>query len=157
VDCPRSPYAFVISVHSDHHIPAFAAAVEAARPTAAEGAIVTFGIKPTRRPVNFGYIRPGAPVASDPGAFSVQRFLEKPNRETATALISAGSLWNSGNFMFRVDAMIAEARALSSALVGAVERALPRSTSGGDGIVALASCLAAAERIATDRAVMERT
>jgi mannose-1-phosphate guanylyltransferase/mannose/cellobiose epimerase-like protein (N-acyl-D-glucosamine 2-epimerase family) len=156
----ESPNALVISVHSDHHIPdsaAFAEAVEAARPAAAKGAIVTFGVKPTRPAVSFGYVRPGAPVASAPDAFSVQRFLEKPDRETAAALISTGCLWNSGNLMFRADAMIAEARALAPALVEAVERALPSPASGSDGVVGLASCFAAAERISIDRAVMERT
>ncbi|HSZ53913.1 MAG TPA: sugar phosphate nucleotidyltransferase, partial [Caulobacteraceae bacterium] len=66
----ESPDALVLSVHSDHHIPdsvAFAAAVEAARPAAAEGAIVTFGVKPTRPAVSFGYIRPGDPITSAPG------------------------------------------------------------------------------------------
>jgi len=156
----ESPDALVLSVHSDHHIPdsvAFAAAVEAARPAAAEGAIVTFGVKPTRPAVSFGYIRPGDPITSAPGAFSVERFLEKPDRETAVALISTGCLWNSGNFMFRADAMVAEARALASALVEAVERALPSSAPDGDDIVTLATCFAAAERISIDRAVMERT
>jgi mannose-1-phosphate guanylyltransferase/mannose/cellobiose epimerase-like protein (N-acyl-D-glucosamine 2-epimerase family) len=155
----KSPEAIVIAVASDHHIPdsgAFAAAVEAARPAAALGAIVTFGVKPTRPAPGFGYIRPGVPAPGAPDVLEVESFIEKPDRETAAALVSSGCLWNSGNFMFRADTMIAEARKLAPGLVDAVERALPRDDHGDD-VLVLAPCFAAAERISIDRAVMERT
>jgi mannose-1-phosphate guanylyltransferase/mannose/cellobiose epimerase-like protein (N-acyl-D-glucosamine 2-epimerase family) len=155
----ESPDAQVIAVASDHDIPdtaAFAAAVETARPAAALGAIVTFGVKPTRPATGFGYIRPADPIESAPGVLKVQSFIEKPDAETAATLVSSGCVWNSGNFMFRADAMIAEARTFAPALVEAVECALPFSGSDGE-IVALAPRFAAAERISIDRAVMERT
>jgi mannose-1-phosphate guanylyltransferase/mannose/cellobiose epimerase-like protein (N-acyl-D-glucosamine 2-epimerase family) len=155
----NSPEAIVIAVASDHHIPdsaAFATAVEAARPAAALGAIVTFGVRPTRPAPGFGYVRPGAPASGVPNVLEVETFIEKPDLETAAALVASGCLWNSGNFMFRADTMIAEARNLAPGLVEAVERALPRDDRGDD-ILVLAPCFVAAERISIDRAVMERT
>ncbi len=54
------PGAILLVVAADHLIPdtdAFAAAVRAALPAAAAGAIVTFGVKPTYPASSYGYIR----------------------------------------------------------------------------------------------------
>ena len=66
-----------------------------------EGAIVSFGVRPTRPEPSFGYVRVGAPLHADVtlsagGAFRVAGFIEKPPLADATALGAGGALWHSG-------------------------------------------------------------
>lgn len=65
--------------------------------------ILTLGIVPTKPETGYGYIHQGKPLGN---GFTVESFKEKPNKETAESYLKAGSyLWNSGMFMFRIDAM----------------------------------------------------
>ncbi|MCU0593427.1 MAG: sugar phosphate nucleotidyltransferase, partial [Desulfobacterales bacterium] len=88
---------------SDHVIApdaALAAAVGSAAAAAGNGALVTFGVTPTRPETGYGYIRQGA--AAGPGVFRVDRFVEKPGRAEAERLLGEGGYtWNSGMFLFR--------------------------------------------------------
>src|SRR6185312_5887236 len=87
-------------VAADHHIPdadAFCAAAGIAVAAANQGAIATFGVKPTQPATGYGYIEPGEGLDGVEGAWSVRRFVEKPSAETAEAYVRAGYLWNSGN------------------------------------------------------------
>lgn len=96
--------ALLLVLPSDHiitHVDALHRAIETATPFAAEGRIVTFGIVPDRPETGYGYIRKGA---EDGDAFIVDRFVEKPDAETAESYIATGDyLWNSGMFLFRSD------------------------------------------------------
>lgn len=56
-------------------------------------ALVTLGVTPTRAATGFGYI-----VAEGE---RVTRFTEKPDAESARALIAAGARWNAGTFVWR--------------------------------------------------------
>ena len=58
-----------------------------------------FGVQPTRAATEYGYIRPGPAIR--PGLFAIERFVEKPDAETAARYVAEGYLWNSGNFVFR--------------------------------------------------------
>jgi mannose-1-phosphate guanylyltransferase len=93
----------MISVHADWAIgdaEGFRAALLAAAETAArEHALVTVGIVPVRPDPGFGYIQPGEPAG--PVARHVARFVEKPDRERAAAMVRDGYLWNSGIFVWR--------------------------------------------------------
>ncbi|MFN5771436.1 MAG: mannose-1-phosphate guanylyltransferase [Pirellulaceae bacterium] len=65
---------------------------------------VTFGIRPTYPAESFGYIQRGNAVAASDGiaAFQVDRFREKPNRETAEQFLAEGGFyWNSGIFLWK--------------------------------------------------------
>ena len=68
---------------------------------------MTIGIVPTFPASGYGYIAAGKALASQ-NSFVVDRFVEKPDAETAARYVSEGLLWNSGNFLFRSDTMIAE-------------------------------------------------
>ena len=72
---------------------------------------MTLGIEPDRPATDYGYIRCGEPIHEAPGAARVARFVEKPDRAGAEALITDGALWNSGYFLFRADLMLAELEA----------------------------------------------
>ncbi len=71
----------------------------------AEEYLVTFGIKPTRPHTGYGYIKPGESLK---GGFRVERFVEKPDYETAKRYVEEGYLWNSGMFMFSTDVFMEE-------------------------------------------------
>lgn len=76
----------------------FQRAVMAALPLAKAGRIVTFGIPPTAPESGFGYIRQGKPLEG--GGYEVARFVEKPERSRAEAMLAEGGyLWNSGMFL----------------------------------------------------------
>lgn len=66
--------------------------------------IVTFGIRPSYAAESFGYVQRAEALTSAgvPGAFRVDSFREKPNRETAEKYLTSGNYdWNSGIFMWR--------------------------------------------------------
>ena len=73
------------------------------------GYIVTFGITPHYPETGYGYIE-GAEEISH-GAYSVKRFVEKPDLETAKKYMAAGNFfWNSGMFTFKASVMDRELR-----------------------------------------------
>jgi len=133
-----------------------AACSVAAEAAAATGAIVTLGVTPTEPAIGYGYIRPGEPL----GVGAVRRvaaFVEKPDLATAKRYVAEGYLWNSGNFFFRADAMLAELRAFEPEMADAAATAFA-AASGDLGFVMLDK--AAFERSpkkSIDYAVMERT
>jgi Nucleotidyl transferase len=114
-----------------------------------------FGVEPTRPATEYGYIRTGHSIR--PGLFAIDRFVEKPDAETAARYVADGYLWNSGNFMFRAHFLLDEYRHFEPDSAAAVAAAL--ESAGTDlGFVTLgadAFALAAAKSI--DYAVMERT
>ncbi|MEM0354644.1 MAG: sugar phosphate nucleotidyltransferase [Thermoplasmata archaeon] len=68
---------------------------------AKDGYVVAFGIRPSRPEENFGYIKAGTLLEEKDGfkAYTIEHFIEKPNKETAQKFFEAGSyFWNSGNF-----------------------------------------------------------
>ena len=97
---------------SDHVIPdaeQFRSTVEAAAPTARDGQIVTCGIRPDRAETGYGWLELTAPPASDfaPATQPLKSFVEKPDAETAEALLSGGMhLWNAGIFLFSTSTIL---------------------------------------------------
>ncbi|HEY1448094.1 MAG TPA: sugar phosphate nucleotidyltransferase [Caulobacteraceae bacterium] len=153
----REPDGLALVVACDHHVPdarAFNVGVSAALPAAADGAIVTFGVKPDRASGAYGHILPGPPLTGDVRA--VARFIEKPNARDARALVDAGWLWNSGNFVFSATTMLSELETLAPVLLAASRAARDEAARGGDKL-ALGEAFLAAPNIAIDIAVMEKT
>jgi mannose-1-phosphate guanylyltransferase len=67
-------------------------------------AIVTLGIKPTFASTGYGYIQSG--TDHNQHSKTVQRFVEKPNLETAeTYLERGGYYWNGGMFIYKTSVM----------------------------------------------------
>lgn len=86
---------------------AFARAVEQAQQLAAQGHLVTFGIKPTRAETGYGYIESGESLGE--GCYSVARFIEKPSLDKAQEYWTGGRhLWNAGMFCLPVDLLLNE-------------------------------------------------
>src|SRR3546814_799377 len=120
------PDALLLVMPSDHvigDVEAFHRAVRQALPVAAEGWLVTFGIRPAGPQTGSGYIEIGKDRA--PGVKRAVRFVEKPGRETAGAYVESGRFaWNGGIFPFRADAILAalgeRAPAIRDAAVSAI-------------------------------------
>lgn len=88
-------------------------------------AIVTLGIKPTFPSTGYGYIEQGekSGIFDDLPAYHVNRFTEKPNRETAANFLSTGRFsWNSGMFIFRAGVVLKELRAYAPEIIEPLEK-----------------------------------
>lgn len=146
----------LLIVPSDHlvaDVDGFRAGVAEAAGHAADGGIVTFGIKPTRPETGYGYIEIGDAIGGE--AFTVRRFTEKPGVDEAHTMVGDGRhLWNSGMFVARADRFVAEARVHCPAIVDGVERSLPPD---GNEPVRLGESFEAVEAISIDYAIMEKT
>jgi mannose-1-phosphate guanylyltransferase/mannose-6-phosphate isomerase len=144
---------------SDHVIApdaALAAAVGSAAAAAGNGALVTFGVTPTRPETGYGYIRQGA--AAGPGVFRVDRFVEKPGREEAERLLGEGGYtWNSGMFLFRASSFLDELTRHAPAIHAACQKAWAVRSRDLDFVRIDRDSFGASPSDSIDYAVMERT
>lgn len=119
--------AMLLVLPADHLIEdlkTFTAAVREAEHVAGQGYLVTFGIPPSRPDTGFGYIRRG-PLIEGTESRRVEAFVEKPDRETAERYVASGDYtWNSGMFLFRVDALIEAMDDVALDVLEAAERVL---------------------------------
>jgi mannose-1-phosphate guanylyltransferase/mannose-6-phosphate isomerase len=151
------PEGVILLLAADHHIgepEKFCKAAALAAKAAAEGRIVTFGVRPDRPATGYGYIQTGAALGD---VFEVAAFVEKPDAKTAARYLTEGRLWNSGNFAFRADVLLGEMKAFEPAIHDAVLAAV-RSAKRDAALVHLdAKAFAKAPAKSIDYAVMERT
>ena len=114
----------MLCVHADWSIgdpDGFRATLECAASLAERhGSLVTVGVRPSRPDPGFGYIQPGEPVD---GAHRVARFVEKPDRQRAEAMVRDGYLWNSGIFVWRAGDFLDEVRAHTPEVAPALKQA----------------------------------
>ena len=108
----RSTTGVMAVLPADHVIPdakKFQQILSDAFDVAAQGqAIVTIGIKPTEPATGYGYIQTGAELPAPAGAkktktifYKAERFVEKPNFETALEYVNSGQYrWNAGMFVW---------------------------------------------------------
>jgi mannose-1-phosphate guanylyltransferase / mannose-6-phosphate isomerase len=125
------PEALMLILPSDHAIEKsedFITVVRTAAGAAAAGALVTFGVTPTRAETGYGYIRRGQRLGGRAGCFEVDAFVEKPDAETAAGYVADGGYdWNSGMFLFSARGYLDE-----------LERVEPEMVSGCRGAVSAA-------------------
>ncbi len=154
----RDPEGLAVILASDHHVADaadFRAALAIALAGAAAGLIVTLGVAPTVASAAYGYILPGEPIGEGP-LRRVGRFCEKPAPADAQALIDAGGLWNSGNFVAGAATLIAELERHAPQVLAAARAGLAAAREAG-GVLALGPAFAEAPKISIDYAVMEKT
>lgn len=155
----RDPKAIVLVLAADHVIldrQGFVAACRDAAPAAAAGRIVTFGLRPTYPSVDYGYISQG-PQLDRLAAYGVEAFVEKPDAETAKRYVADGYLWNSGNFMFRADVMLAEIAQFEPEIAAAARQAVNEGSKDYEFFRLGADAFARAPAKSIDYSVMERT
>ena len=136
---------------------AFRQAIAAGIPSAIEGRLVTFGIVPTAPETGYGYIESAEPLRSD-RPVPIARFVEKPDRADAEQFLASGRFtWNSGMFLFRASAMLAELERLSPEVVSCCRSAIEHDTPDLQFLRLDREAFAKCPSVALDVAVMERT
>ena len=144
---------------SDHVITdhaGFLAALDKAGIAAAAGHLATFGMKPTAPETGYGYIQRGKKLTE--GAFAVERFIEKPDFERASAMVAQPEfLWNSGMFVFKASVFLDEMRRLCPEIVAAVGKSLDKAKIDADFLRLDAEAFAGSPSASIDYAVMEHT
>lgn len=97
--------AILVSLHADHVVQkvdlmlnAFRTAIQIAE----KGSLALIGILPKYAETGYGYIERGIPL-TEPNAYRVASFREKPNREVAEEFFASKRFyWNAGIFVFPV-------------------------------------------------------
>ena len=95
-------------------------------PFAEKGHIITFGITPTQPETGYGYIKVGELVNGHQlnKLHTISKFVEKPDLTKAKIYLEQGDyLWNSGIFMFRATALLAEMEKYQPDIVSACQAA----------------------------------
>lgn len=136
---------------------AFAAALLRAAAAADGGSIVTIGIEPKDASSAYGYIERGVALPEFPGVYSVERFVEKPDRSTAEEFVASGNfLWNAGMFVMRADVLLSEFALLHPEILDAARKSVAHAQ-WKDTVLLDADAFTASPSISFDYAVMERT
>ncbi len=153
-----SPADPLLVMPSDHVItdgPAFVAAIDAALPLVERGWLATFGITPDAPETGYGYIRTGEEAA--PGAYRVERFVEKPDAPTAQAMLAQGGyVWNGGIFLFRADAYLRALSEFAPAMLDAARAAMEAAVRTGRRVLPDVDAFTASPSDSIDYAVMEK-
>lgn len=146
---------------SDHVIAdpdGFRAAVQAACEAAAQGALVTFGIVPTGPETGYGYIKAATNPDGAPAVLAVEKFVEKPDKATAEGYVASGDyFWNSGMFLFRASAYLAELEKQAPAMLAAARESLEKAQRDVDFLRLDRDAFEACPADSIDYAVMEKT
>jgi len=126
----RNPDAIMLVVPADHVVKgqrAFDGAVALAADLAAQGYLVTFGIKPIRPETGYGYVRPNRKIRlgkkGQLRGHPVKQFVEKPNAKRAMQYLKSGDyFWNSGMFIWRAATILDEIRQHQPGLARGLDR-----------------------------------
>ncbi len=153
------PDAVILVAPSDHVVPdhtAFHIAVaEGLRTIAERQDLVTFGITPDRPETGYGYLK--LSDTPDTRAVPLDRFVEKPDLETAKTMLADGSyLWNSGIFLFAVRDIIAAFEQHAPTLMAPVKSAVADAKTDLGFLRLDAQAWSTIEDISIDYAVMEK-
>jgi mannose-1-phosphate guanylyltransferase/mannose-6-phosphate isomerase len=151
----------VVAVFAADHVFAdsreFARLCARASDAAAAGEIVTFGVTPDHPATGYGYIHAAEPLAVDPQVRRIEKFVEKPDETRARAFINDGYLWNSGNFVFRADAMLEELEKFEPEIAAAAIAAVAAAKKDLGFVILDRESFVKARKTSIDYAVMERT
>ena len=151
--------AVVVVLPSDHviaDVPAFQNAVKAAAENAVQGYLVTFGIVPTFPATGYGYVK--AAGSETDGAFTLERFVEKPCLEKAQEYLASGEYaWNSGMFVFKASTFLEELKLHNPEMAALAIESFEKATVDTDFIRLDKDAFAKIKGDSIDYAVMEKT
>lgn len=150
----------ILVMPSDHLIrdeKQFISKIKKALEIMQEGYLVTFGIVPDKAETGYGYIKQGAHLAESKEIFSVEKFIEKPNKETAEEFVrSEKYLWNSGIFMFRASSYLEALQQLQNEIFTSCKSSYEKAVRDLDFIRLFADDFEKCPNISVDYAVMEK-
>lgn len=155
----RDKDAIVVVLPSDHviaDVKTFQSAVMTAAKNAEKGALVTFGIVPTFAATGYGYVK--ASGAETDGAFTLEKFVEKPCLEKAQEYLASGEYsWNSGMFVFKAATFIEELKVHSPEMAKLSIEAFEKAAADSDFIRLDKDSFGQIKGDSIDYAVMEKT
>ncbi len=158
----QDPDGVMLIMPSDHVIndlDAFHHAIrQAASAVSGNGALATFGIKPSSPETGYGYIQKGDSIPGGENCFKVKRFVEKPDLATAETYIASGDYyWNSGMFLFPARAYMDELERHEPEIVAACTKAMQNSQKDLSFLRPDADAFLPCPANSIDYAVMEKT
>lgn len=155
----RDQDAIVVVLPSDHviaDVKTFQSAVMTAAKNAEKGALVTFGIVPTFAATGYGYVK--ASGAETDGAFTLEKFVEKPCLEKAQEYLASGEYsWNSGMFVFKAATFIEELKVHSPEMAKLSIESFEKAAADSDFIRLDKDSFGQIKGDSIDYAVMEKT
>lgn len=155
----RDKDAIVVVLPSDHviaDVKTFQSAVMTAAKNAEKGALVTFGIVPTFAATGYGYVKASG-VETD-GAFTLEKFVEKPCLEKAQEYLASGEYsWNSGMFVFKAATFIEELKVHSPEMAKLSIESFEKAAADSDFIRLDKDSFGQIKGDSIDYAVMEKT
>jgi len=156
----RDPVLLVMPAdHTIRNEPGFRDAVADGFTLAEQGAVVTFGVVPSKPEVGYGYIRQGAVFEAEGvegRAYRLSRFVEKPDLDTAQDYLASGEyLWNSGIFILKASLWLTLIERFRPDIAEASARAYHGGTQDGPFLKIGADAFAVCPSDSIDYAVME--
>ena len=146
--------------HTIRNEPGYRAAVADGCAIAWQGAVVTFGVVPSKPEVGYGYIRQGEPYqagGAEGRAYRLDGFVEKPDLETAQGYLASGDyLWNSGIFALKASLWLRLIERFRPDIVQAATRAFAEGSDDGQFLRLNAAAFAVCPSDSIDYSVMER-
>jgi mannose-1-phosphate guanylyltransferase/mannose-6-phosphate isomerase len=158
----QDPDAIVAIFPADHIIDdqtAFETALNCAIATAKENKLVTFGIVADKPETGYGYLKVSLPEHPGDGlvAHPVEKFVEKPDLETAKRYINSGDYyWNSGMFVFKASVYLDALKKANPDIVQCCVEALDKAQQDLDFVRVDQASFAACPDDSIDYAVMEQ-
>lgn len=151
--------AIVVVLPSDHviaDVSAFQKAILAAASNAEQGYLVTFGIVPSFPATGYGYVK--AVGTETNGAFTLEKFIEKPCLEKAQEYLASGDYaWNSGMFVFKAASFIEELKIYNPEMAALSIESFEKATVDTDFIRLNKDSFGQIKGDSIDYAVMEKT
>ena len=155
-----APDSLMVVMPADHVITereSFLDAVRKGTGPAEAGSLVTFGVVPDAPETGYGYIKRDAELEGTQ-AFSVARFVEKPDLETATRYVGEGDYyWNSGIFLMHTKRWLEEIGRFRPDILEACTAAMERGTEDSDFYRVNRPAFLECPGDSIDYAVMEKT
>ena len=152
--------AVMVVAPADHLIAdteAFQQVIASAVELAADGSLITLGIKPTGPETGYGYIQAGGEASGPSGAIPVESFIEKPEKAKAELLIQNPTcFWNAGIFVFKASSFLQTLSTLEPAMHDATRQAVTSAVADLDFQRLDESAFNRCENISIDYAVMEK-
>ncbi|MFT4925949.1 MAG: mannose-1-phosphate guanylyltransferase/mannose-6-phosphate isomerase, partial [Phenylobacterium sp.] len=134
--CKIDPDAIIAVFPADHIIgdqKAFVDSLEQAVIVAEQNKLVTFGIVADQPETGYGYIKAASAESETAHALPVEKFVEKPDRQTAEKYIASGDYyWNSGMFVFKASAYLDVLQQTNPAIVSCCHQAYDKAQSDLD-------------------------
>lgn len=142
--------------HSIKDTETFCTKIKLAEKIAEQGKLVTFGITPKSPETGYGYIKAGNKL--DSGSYNLEKFVEKPDLETAKKYLESGDFyWNSGMFMFKASVYLEELSKWEPRMAELAKKAVDSATRDYDFIRLDKESFSSCPSNSIDYAVMENT